>query len=63
LTVFFALLGSAHVKAAHKMLVKLTTDGSIGAIQKIIGVWRGWRITVVKCQTVKQGGGASKNYM
>jgi len=25
LNVFFALLGSAHIKAAHKMLVKLTT--------------------------------------
>jgi hypothetical protein len=27
LTVFFALLGSAHVKAARKMLVKLTPAG------------------------------------
>jgi len=29
LTVFFALLGSAPVKAAHKMLVKLTSGGLI----------------------------------
>jgi len=27
LTVFFALLGSAHIKAAHKMLVKSTQGG------------------------------------
>ncbi len=28
LSVFFALSGSAHVKAAHRMLVKLTPDHS-----------------------------------
>ena len=27
LTVFFALLGSAHIKAARKMMVKLTPEG------------------------------------
>jgi len=26
LTVFFLLLGSGHIKAAHRMLMKLTSD-------------------------------------
>jgi len=35
LSVFFALLGSAQVKAAHKMLVKLTTgDNKIQLTKK-----------------------------
>jgi len=34
LTVFFALLGSAHIKAAHKMLMKLTR-GSYGSVISI----------------------------
>jgi hypothetical protein len=32
LTVFFALLGSAHVKALCKMLMKLTPDESVGNV-------------------------------
>ncbi len=38
LTVFFALLGSAHVKAAHKTLIKLTTG-----VQSVIIIGLGFR--------------------
>ena len=40
LTVFFALLGSVHVKAAHKMLVKLTPDVNSMVSFTIISSWK-----------------------
>jgi hypothetical protein len=34
LTVFFALLGSTHIKALRKMLVKSTPDSRLGSMVK-----------------------------